>query len=134
VKYLPLLAAGMVALPAAATNVPMNSVVLGGLDKVTGRVQTLEARVGQPITFGTLQIVARTCLSHPPEEPPESSAFLEISPLAAKNPGKEGVGKEGAALFSGWMFASSPAISAMDHPIYDVWVLRCENKSASNSR
>ncbi|MSP81662.1 MAG: DUF2155 domain-containing protein [Alphaproteobacteria bacterium] len=91
--------------------------VLQGLDKITARISRLEAPINQPVHFGTLEITARTCYQTPPEETPESAAFLEIREL-----------KPGAApseAFAGWMFASSPALSALEHPVYDVWVIGC---------
>lgn len=91
--------------------------VLGGLDKVTARVVTIDAPVGQPVHFGTLEIVVRACRKHPPEEDPESAAFLDVWDLRPNQPAK--------SVFRGWMFASSPALSAMEHPIYDLWVLDC---------
>jgi hypothetical protein len=103
------------ALPAAAA--PMNKVILQGLDKVTARVSTLEARVGEVVRFGTLEIIARSCDKRPPEEPPESTAFLDIWEI---RPGEPAV-----SLFRGWMFASSPALNALEHPVYDIWVLDC---------
>jgi hypothetical protein len=119
------LVVALLAAPARATDIPTDTVVLGALDKVSGRVNTISGPVGQPLMFGNLQIVARTCVTHPPEETPENSAFLEISQIQPKSPPK--------LVFSGWMFSSEPAISAMDNPVYDVWVLRCENKAASNA-
>ena len=95
--------------------------VLQGLDKVTARISTLRAPIDQGIRFGTLLITARSCNKRPPEEPPETSAFLEIYDL------RQGAGP--VLAYSGWMFASSPALSALDHPVYDVWVLRCENSA-----
>jgi len=94
-------------------------VVLGGLDKVTARVVTIEAPVGDPVHFGTLEIIARACKKRRPEESPESAAFLDVWDL------KPGVPAQ--SLFRGWMFASSPALSAMEHPIYDIWVLDCRS-------
>ena len=92
--------------------------VLQGLDKVTARVVTLDVPVGDTVTFGSLRITARTCRKASPIEPPESAAFLEI---------QEAHPDEAAeALFSGWMFASSPALSALEHPVYDVWVIDCK--------
>src|ERR1700754_5144133 len=91
---------------------PMQIVVLGGLDKITAHVSTFEAPVGKTVTFGALQITARACDKHPPEETPESSAFLEV---VEARPGETPL-----TLFSGWMFASSPALSGMDNPIYDL--------------
>lgn len=115
---------------ASATDIPMDTIVLGGLDKVGGRVNNFSGHVSVPMTFGTLEIVARTCVTRPPEETPENAAFLEIFQL------QEGTGPvvEKKKIFSGWMFASSPALSALDHPVYDVWVLRCESSAASKSR
>ena len=91
--------------------------VLQGLDKVTARVTTIEAPVGEVVRFGTLEIIARTCEKRPPEETPESAAFLDIWEV---RPGEPAV-----SIFRGWMFASSPALSAMEHPVYDVWVVDC---------
>ena len=97
--------------------------MLQGMDKVTARVSTIEAPVGTVVKFGALEIIARTCDKRPPEETPESAAFLDIWEV---HPGEAAV-----SLFRGWMFASSPALSAMEHPVYDVWVLDCKNSSSS---
>ena len=110
--------------PAFATDLPMDTVVFGNLDKVTGRVNTMSGGIDTPIRFGTLEIVTRSCFAHPPEEPPENAAFVEIFDIPEQGDKKK--------VFSGWMYGSSPALSALDHPVYDVWVLRCESK-ASNS-
>jgi hypothetical protein len=97
--------------------------VLRALDKVTARISTIEAPIGQPVTFGTLQIVARTCNKRPPEEPPEAAAFLHVE---ESRPNEVPV-----TVFRSWMFASSPAVSAMDHPIYDIWVLDCISSAST---
>lgn len=91
--------------------------ILQGLDKTTARVSTIEAPLDQPVRFGTLEIVARACHKKPPTEPPESAAFLEIVDIRPDSPA--------VPLFTGWMFASSPAVSALEHPVYDVWVVDC---------
>ena len=109
-----------------ATDIPTDTAVLRALDKVTARVQTLRVPVGQPVTFARLEILAKACLAHPPEETPESSVLLQI----VKTIGKDKQTK----IFDGWMFASSPDLSAMDDPVYDIWVLSCENKTESSSR
>jgi len=101
--------------PAHAT--PHDIVVLQGLDKVTARVYTLQAPLDAVVRFGTLEIIARKCDKRPPEETPESAAFLDISEVRH--------GEPTVSLFRGWMFASSPALSALEHPVYDVWVLDC---------
>ncbi len=126
VKSLAFLALGaLFAAPASATDIPMNTVVFGNLDKVTGRVDTMSGRVDMPARFGTLEIIPRACFARPPEEPPENSAFVEIYDIPEKG--------DKVKVFSGWMFASSPALSALDHPVYDLWVLRCESSKASKS-
>ncbi len=117
----PFVAAAVVAAPAFAE--PYEVAVLQGLDKVTARVSTIEAPVGQVVRFGTLEIIARTCDKRPPEETPESAAFVDIWEV---RPGEPAV-----ALFRGWMFASSPALSALEHPVYDIWVLDCSNRSSN---
>ena len=88
-----------------------------GLDKVTARVHTFEAPLDSTIRLGTLEIIARQCDKRPPEETPESAAFLDILEIRQGEPTQ--------SLFRGWMFASSPALSALEHPVYDVWVLDC---------
>ena len=97
--------------------------LLQGLDKITARVSKFEAPVGNVVRFGTLSIRVRDCEKNPPEETPESAAFLEIDELRP--------GEARARLFSGWMFASSPALSALEHPVYDVNLLDCRNASGS---
>ena len=92
--------------------------VLQGLDKPNARVKSFEVPVGKSVTFGPLKILARSCRKPPPEEAPDSVAFLEITDQRLKD--------DAANLFNGWMFASSPALSAMEHPTYDVWVLNCK--------
>ena len=110
---------------AQATWIDTRVAVLQGLDKVTARISTFEAPVGEVVRFGALEIVAKACRKRPPEEQPESAAFLDIREVTA--------GGEKAAVFSGWMFASSPALSAMEHPVYDIWVLDCGARKPSKS-
>ena len=100
--------------------------MLRGLDKITARITTFDAPIDRPVRFGALEIVARDCSRRPPEEPPETAAFLDVAELKP--------GQQPAPLFTGWMFASSPALSALEHPIYDVWVIDCRIASAESSR
>ncbi len=92
-------------------------VKLQSLDKSTARTMTFEARVGSTVKFGPLYIKIQACRKAPPIEQPESAAFLQIWEVTSEEKAKW--------VFSGWMFASSPALSPMDHPIYDVWVIDC---------
>jgi hypothetical protein len=124
-----MLVAGLVGLAAAgqagAADLVFDTAILQGLDKVTGRVMTIDAPVGATVHFGTLEIIVRTCRKRPPEEEPESAAFLDIWEIRSGAPAQ--------SLFRGWMFASSPALSALEHPVYDIWVLDCEDSSAKTS-
>jgi hypothetical protein len=100
--------------------------VLQGLDKTTARISTIEAPLDHSVRFGGLVITVRACVKRPPEEPPETAAFLEIDEI---KPGTTSVSAE--QVFSGWMFKSSPALSALENPIYDVGVLDCKESSGS---
>jgi len=111
------LAGGHGGSPAGAQEEGRLGAILQGLDKTTARVSTIEAPLDRPARFGTLQIIARACHKKPPTETPESTAFLEIVDVRPDSPS--------IPVFTGWMFASSPAISAMEHPVYDIWVIDC---------
>ena len=108
----------LLAAPALAQDANIQTIKLQGLNKVTARTSVLEAPLGTVMRFGTLEIIARTCWVSPPEQRPETAALLEVREL------KPDEGPQ--RLFSGWMFASSPAISALEHPVYDVAVLSCK--------
>jgi hypothetical protein len=112
------------AAPAAAAMIPEPAALLLGLDKITARVSRIEAPVGTPVRFGTLKILVRACETNPPDRRPENAAFLEID--------KVWPGEKPVRLFSGWMFSSSPALSALEDPIYDVSVLACNAASAAS--
>lgn len=114
-----MLAAPVAAFAQAVPELSLDVAVLQGLDKVTAHVVTIEAPVGRPVRFGTLEVIARACKKRRPEESPESAAFLDIWELRQDQPAQ--------SLFRGWMFASSPALSAMEHPVYDIRVLDCES-------
>lgn len=104
--------------PAAAASIPGTAAMLQGLDKVTARISALEAPINKPVRFGSLEIVVRACNKRPVEETPESAAFVEII--------EQLPGEAPKALFSGWMFASSPALNPLEHPVYDIWVTDCK--------
>jgi hypothetical protein len=98
-----------------------STVVLMGLNKVTGHTSKLEGPVGTLMTFGNLQIVARRCWKSAPEERPENAALLDISETRQGEAPKQ--------AFLGWMFSSSPGLSGLEHPVYDITVLACETKN-----
>ena len=95
----------------------MGVAVLQALDKVTARISTLTMPLEQTKRFGTLEVTVWACRKRPPEEPPESAVFVTIVERRRD--------AEPARLFQGWMFASSPAMSALEHPVYDIWALDC---------
>jgi hypothetical protein len=104
--------------PAAPLTPPANAVLeLKALDKITGKASIIMAPLNKPAKFATLTITARTCYSTPPSETPETSAFLQINDHRPDQPERR--------AFSGWMYASSPGLNALQHPLYDVWVIRC---------
>ena len=112
--------------PAAAREMEdMNIAVLRTIDKISARTSTFEVPVGKTVKFGSsLFIKARACRQASPMEKQESAAFLQIW---ERKPDEE----KSHWVFSGWMFASNPSLSAMDHPVYDVWVIDCKNSVTS---
>ncbi len=92
-----------------------NIVELKAIDRVTGRTYNLKAPVNEESNFSILQITPKVCYKSPPDKQPESSAYIVI-----KEKNKEG------NIFEGWMFASSPSLNSLEHPVYDVWLLSCK--------
>ncbi len=109
---------------AAPIKAPVHIGVFSLLHKVTARVQEIRLVVGEETPIESLMINMRECISAPPEDAPETRAFLEISETPQGNFSQEEP-TQTARLFTGWMFASSPGIHALDHPVYDIWVLSC---------
>jgi hypothetical protein len=105
--------------PPPLADAPGTTLLLRGLDKITGRPTTIVAPIGKPVQFATLTITARYCYSTPASETPETSAFLQIDDHPPDQKDRR--------IFSGWMYASSPSLNAVQHPLYDVWVLNCSN-------
>ena len=93
---------------------------LQSLDKITARTSTFTMAVGETRKFGGVSVTLRACRENPPVEVPEAAAFLEVSETKP--------GEQDELVFSGWMFASSPALSALEHPVYDVWLISCEGE------
>jgi hypothetical protein len=126
---------GLIGSAHAATFDQKNTATLRALDKITGRSTDIDVKVGEPVVFGSLKVELKACYQTPPEEAPESAAFLKIhstQPVAVETMDSavsadlvETVSEENPELFSGWMYASSPGLSALEHPVYDIWVIRC---------
>jgi hypothetical protein len=116
------LATALAMAPAEAAMIPEPIAILQGLDKVAAKVTRIETPVGGSVKFGTLSIIVRDCEAAPPEDPPDNAAFIQIYETST--------GGEAKRLFSGWMFSSSPALSGLEHPVYDVTLLTCKAANA----
>jgi hypothetical protein len=91
--------------------------VFSGLDKITGRIISFDAALGETVQFGALRVTTRACYTRPPTEPTNTDAFVEVDEVTLQGEVKR--------VFTGWMFASSPGLHAVEHPIYDVWLTDC---------
>jgi hypothetical protein len=91
--------------------------IFSGLDKITGRIISFDAAIGETVQFGALQVTARACNTRPPTEPTNTDAFVEVDEVTLQG--------EIRRIFTGWMFAASPGLHAVEHPIYDVWLTDC---------
>jgi hypothetical protein len=89
-----------------------------GLDKITGRVTQFDVYIDETVQFGALQITPRACYSRPPTETQRTSVFVEVDQVSLKG--------SITRIFAGWMFADSPALNAVDHAVYDVWLVDCK--------
>jgi hypothetical protein len=114
------LLAGALAAPALAA--PINNPVaeFTGLDKITGRTITFDVMIDETVQFGALQVTPRVCHTRPPTEPAQTTAFVEVDEITLANKIQR--------IFTGWMFASSPGLHAIEHPVYDVWLVGCKLK------
>ena len=103
--------------------------VFQGLDKITARIKTFEIQVGIPKKFGILDIDLQKCVYSKPLDEPESLAYVKVLDKSDKY----SVTKDKLSIFEGWIFASSPALNAMEHPVYDVSLISCrKDKTLSN--
>ena len=109
-----------------AAQAQSGAAVLRGLDKVTGHARDFRAPIGEPVMFGSLRVVARSCSKRAPEETPEVSIYLEISDTRPRA-GDDAETSEPRPVFSGWVFASTPGLNALEHPVYDVWAIDCRS-------
>lgn len=92
--------------------------VFAALDKVTARISPLEIPIGETVRFGALTVTPRVCYTRPPTEPPLTSAFVEVEEVKLSG--------EKHRIFTGWMFAHSPGLHAVEHPVFDVWLTSCK--------
>jgi hypothetical protein len=119
-------ASGPMAPEAAAAEMTREpTAIIQGLDKVAARVSRFEVPVGRAVHYGKLLVLVRDCERSAPEDRPENAAFAEIY--------EERPGEAKERLFAGWMFSSSPALSALEHPVYDVTLLECKGSPAPSA-
>jgi hypothetical protein len=95
--------------------------VFNGLDKITARITRFEVPIDRTALFGTIEVTPRVCHTKPPTEPPQTTAFVEVNERRHEG--------EPRRIFTGWMFADSPGLSGVEHPVYDVWLTGCKTAS-----
>ena len=105
------------AAPASAERIENEVAVFAALDKVTARIRKLEVPLNDTVRFGSLKITPRVCYSRPPTEPPKTTTFVEVDEVQLDG--------EEERIFTGWMFAESPGLNAVEHPVFDVWLTGC---------
>ena len=104
--------------PALADKISNPIAVFNGLDKITGRIISFEVAINETVQFGALQITPRVCYSRPPTDAPQTDAFAQVDEIDEL--------KKIKRIFSGWMFADSPGLHGVEHPIFDIWLTACK--------
>ena len=122
-----LLSAGLLVLllspgSASAERIANKVAVFSGLDKITGRITTFDVYVNETVQFGTLQVTPRACYTRSQNEAPKTDSFVEVDEIT--------LDRQIRRIFSGWMFADSPGLNAVEHPVYDVWLKDCKTESS----
>lgn len=107
--------------PALADTIANPVAQFSGLDKITGRITTFDVYIDETVQFGALQITPRACYTRPPTETQRTSVFVEVDQVSLKGTIDR--------IFTGWMFADSPALNAIDHAVYDIWLLDCKQNT-----
>jgi len=116
-----LLAGTLAAAPALADTIANPVAAFSGLDKITGRITAFDVYVNETVQFGALQITPRACYTRPPTETQRTSVFVEVDQVSLRGTVER--------VFTGWMFADSPALNAIDHAVYDIWLMDCKQSS-----
>jgi hypothetical protein len=114
------------AAPAAAQRIENSVAVFAALDKVTAKISRLEIPLNHTASFGALKLTPRVCYTRAPTEPPKTTTFVEVDEVLLD-------GKE-KRIFTGWMFADSPGLNAVEHPVFDVWLTDCSHPRATAQR
>ncbi|MCA1439165.1 DUF2155 domain-containing protein [Ensifer sp. IC4062] len=106
---------------ARATRLSNSVAVFSGIDKITGRITTFDVYIGETVQFGALQVTPRVCYSRDDTEAPKTTTFVEVDEIT--------LDRKIRRIFTGWMFADSPGLNAVEHPVYDVWLQSCKATS-----
>lgn len=109
------------AAPAQVTRVANPVAEFAGLDKITGRIISFDVYIDETVQFGALQVTPRVCYARPAAEEPKTDSFVEVDEIT--------LDRKIRRIFTGWMFAESPGLNAVEHPVYDVWLKACKKKS-----
>ncbi len=131
--------ASLVVSAAAADPIRHPTAVFAGLDKTTGRIINFDVAIDETVQFGTLQVTPRVCNTRPQTEAPQTTTFVEVDEQAPKPDQKRDPTAnvrtepklETKRIFSGWMFAASPGLHGVEHPVYDVWLVDCKGGKES---
>jgi hypothetical protein len=109
------------AAPAVSDRITNPVAEFAGIDKITGRIITFDVYIDETVQFGALQVTPRVCYSRPETEQPKTDSFVEVDEIT--------LDRKIRRIFSGWMFAESPGLNAVEHAVYDVWLKGCKQKS-----
>jgi hypothetical protein len=109
------------AAPAAPQRITNPVAEFAGIDKITGRIITFDVYIDETVQFGALQVTPRICYSQPQTEEPKTDSFVEVDEIT--------LDRKIRRIFTGWMFAESPGLNAVEHAVYDVWLKGCKQKS-----
>lgn len=109
------------AFPASAARIENRVAVFSGIDKITGRITSFDVYLNETVQFGALQVTPKVCYSRDDTEAQKIDAFIEVDEITLDRKIKR--------IFTGWMFADSPGLNAVEHPIYDVWLTNCKQES-----
>ncbi len=107
--------------PATAERLTNPVAEFTGVDKITGRIITFDVYVNETVQFGALQVTPRVCYSRPDTEQPKTDSFVEVDEIT--------LDRKIRRIFTGWMFAESPGLNAVEHAVYDVWLKSCKQQS-----
>ena len=113
---------GLAAMPATAAPIANPVATFSGLDKITARITNFDVYINETVQFGSLQVTPRVCYNRPLTDAPRTDAFVQVDEI--------GLDRKVRRIFSGWMFADSPGLHAIDNPVYDVWLTECKMKSS----